>query len=225
MLRASVNAQILHLLTTQRTARNHPLDCLGQNALWVVTVEDLVRLTLLDPARVAGVPVVGLGLALVQRFVREHHGVVTVRSQLGEGTTLVVSIPEASARRDGQRMIVAVLENEDEAAPMFEAVGAEVKRFQTARQLLSFLGTSTLDLIVVDFLVKDMPFDAFMEGLAVRNEGPDVPVVMITRMTDSFISHNIRIHGYLSRPIQRGNVEALVTQLEVARRHSLEEQV
>ena len=167
----------------------------------------------------------GLGLALVQRFVREHHGVVTVRSQLGEGTTLVVSIPEASARRDGQRMIVAVLENEDEAAPMFEAVGAEVKRFQTARQLLSFLGTSTLDLIVVDFLVKDMPFDAFMEGLAVRNEGPDVPVVMITRMTDSFISHNIRIHGYLSRPIQRGNVEALVTQLEVARRHSLEEQV
>jgi PAS domain S-box-containing protein len=166
----------------------------------------------------------GLGLALVQRFVREHRGIVTVRSQLGEGTTFVVSVPEASAGKDGQRLLVAVLENEDEAAPMFEALGAEVKRFPTARQLLSFLGTSTLDLIVVDFLVKDMPFDAFMEGLVERNEGPDVPVVMITRMTDSFISHNVRIHGYLSRPIQRGHVEALMTQLEATRRHALEDQ-
>jgi PAS domain S-box-containing protein len=165
----------------------------------------------------------GLGLALVQRFVREHHGVVTVRSQLGEGTSLVVSIPEASAGRDERILLVAVLENEDEAAPMFEALGAEVKRFPTARQFLSFLGTSTLDLIVVDFLVKDMPFDAFMEGLVERNEGPDVPVVMITRMTDSFLSHSVRIHGYLSRPIQRADVEALMTQLRETRRRPMED--
>ena len=65
MLRTGVDAQVLHLLTAQRTARDHALDRLGQHALGVVTIEDLVRRTLLDPAGVAGVPVVGLGIALV----------------------------------------------------------------------------------------------------------------------------------------------------------------
>jgi hypothetical protein len=162
----------------------------------------------------------GLGLALVQRFVREHGGKVTVQSQVGEGTTFVVSIPEASTDGERPRFVIAVLENEDEAAPMFEALGAEVKRFTTARQLLSFLGTTTIDLMVVDFLVKDMPFDAFLESLAELNEGPDVPVVMVHRMMDSLITHSVRIHAYLSHPIQRLQVESLLIELDFASHHS-----
>ena len=65
VLRTGVDAQVLHLLTAQRTARDHALDRLGQHALGVVTVEDLVHGALLDPTGVAGVPVVGLGIALV----------------------------------------------------------------------------------------------------------------------------------------------------------------
>lgn len=155
----------------------------------------------------------GLGLALVQRFVGEHGGTVSVRSKKDEGTTFVVSIPEAREGEDTDRLVVSVLENQNEAAPIFEALGAEVKRFPTGRQLLSFLQASHVDLIVVDFLVTDMPFEAFMDQLSELNETLNVPVVMITRMTDSLICHNVRIYDYLSRPVKPEQVENLLLRL------------
>jgi signal transduction histidine kinase len=42
--------------------------------------------------RLAGV---GLGLAIVKRIVDAHHGAVTVRSQVGVGTTFVIDLPPA----------------------------------------------------------------------------------------------------------------------------------
>jgi PAS domain S-box-containing protein len=164
----------------------------------------------------------GLGLALVQRFVREHGGTVNVQSQEGQGTTFVVAIPEDIEGTDNQRLVVAVLENDDEAARAFERVGSEVKRFPTGRQFLSFLEQASVDLIVVDFLVNDMPFDTFMDALTDINEATNVPVVMITRMTDSLISHNVRIYGHLSRPIQPEQVERLIARLVEERNNNLE---
>ena len=134
----------------------------------------------------------------------------------------MVAIPEDIEGMDNQRLVVAVFENDDEAATAFERVGSEVKRFDTGRQFLSFLENVSVDLIVVDFLVNDMPFDTFMESLAEINEATNVPVVMITRMTDSLISHNVRIYGYLSRPIQVEQVEQVIARLAEDRNHNLE---
>jgi hypothetical protein len=55
---AGVNAQILHLATTEWATRDHALDGLLKNALREAAFDDLASRTLLDAARITGVPVV-----------------------------------------------------------------------------------------------------------------------------------------------------------------------
>src|SRR5690606_4690082 len=62
MAGAGVNAQIAHLPPPERTAWHHPLDGLENHPLRMATSEALTLRSLLDPGRMAGVPVV---LALV----------------------------------------------------------------------------------------------------------------------------------------------------------------
>src|SRR5690554_3497006 len=54
VLCTSVNAQVLHLTTAERAARDHALDCLLDDALREAAFEDLASRALLDAARVAG---------------------------------------------------------------------------------------------------------------------------------------------------------------------------
>ena len=48
-----------------------------------------------DPARTSSIQGSGLGLSLVQWIAAQHHGVVTVQSRLGEGSTFSVTLPIA----------------------------------------------------------------------------------------------------------------------------------
>lgn len=50
-----------------------------------------------DPSRSKASGGTGLGLAIVSELVKLHHGKITVRSALGRGTTVVISLPSAPA--------------------------------------------------------------------------------------------------------------------------------
>jgi hypothetical protein len=65
MLGAIVEMQRAHLVTAQRTARDHPLDRLFEHALGEAALEHLARTDLLDAAGIAGVLVVDLVLQLL----------------------------------------------------------------------------------------------------------------------------------------------------------------
>src|SRR5215467_13762333 len=64
VLGAGIDVEIAHLLTAERTARNHAFDRLLDDALGETALEDLTRGTLLDMADIAGVLVIDLVLAL-----------------------------------------------------------------------------------------------------------------------------------------------------------------
>ena len=62
---ALVDLEVGHLLAAERTARNHALHGLLDHTLRILAVQDLALGTALDPARVTGVPVEDVGVALV----------------------------------------------------------------------------------------------------------------------------------------------------------------
>ena len=57
---AGIDAQVLHLAAAKRTARNHALDSLFDDAFRETALDDLARSAFLDAAGIAGVPVVDL---------------------------------------------------------------------------------------------------------------------------------------------------------------------
>jgi two-component system sensor histidine kinase SenX3 len=48
----------------------------------------------------ADVPGTGLGLALVREIAELHHGSVSVRSEVGQGSTFTLRIPRKEARKE-----------------------------------------------------------------------------------------------------------------------------
>jgi signal transduction histidine kinase len=50
-----------------------------------------------DPSRTSSIEGAGLGLSLVQWIVERHGGSIGVESQVGAGTTFLVSLPRSSA--------------------------------------------------------------------------------------------------------------------------------
>src|SRR5690606_17253159 len=64
MVSTGVDAQVLHLTAAERTARDHALNSLLENALREAAFEDLASSALLDAASVTGVPVILLVLVL-----------------------------------------------------------------------------------------------------------------------------------------------------------------
>ena len=45
----------------------------------------------------------GLGLSIVYQIVRDHNGVINVRSREGEGTTITVDLPKETAALDSEQ--------------------------------------------------------------------------------------------------------------------------
>src|SRR5579875_1668914 len=57
MARPGVDPEVAHLLASERSARDHPLNRLVDCPLRMLAAEDLAHRALLDAARIAGVPV------------------------------------------------------------------------------------------------------------------------------------------------------------------------
>src|SRR5476651_190384 len=64
MVRPGIDAQVLHLRAAERTAGDHALDGLDQDALGKAAFEALAQGLALDAAGMAGVPVEDLALGL-----------------------------------------------------------------------------------------------------------------------------------------------------------------
>jgi signal transduction histidine kinase/CheY-like chemotaxis protein len=184
----------------------------------------------------------GLGLSQVYGFAKQSGGTVEIISQVGKGTSVVVSLPRSTqqpvadprsvgerrieSRRSDARGFVLLVEDSDEVAAlvteMVEELGYEVTRVASAQAALGALANGRrIDLVFSDIM---MPGDMNGVGLAreIRNRRSQLPVVLTSGYAEPALrdaeAEGLRVLG---KPYRLDELErALSAALESVHRHS-----
>ena len=137
----------------------------------------------------------GLGLSMVHGLVSQLGGGMTIRSKLGEGTTVDLFLPlvchdasaplanvDASPELGAQRGRVLLVDDElivrESTAEMLRELGFEVDEAQDAAQALRLLEARLPDLVVTDHL---MPRTTGAQlACLIRELDPSIPILIIS---------------------------------------------
>ena len=179
----------------------------------------------------------GLGLAIVQRLVQLMQGEISVRSEPGAGTVVLVSLPlhaaseycfpqdvaknaEVAAAR-GLRILLA----EDEAInqlamrTLLEKAGHHVSIAQNGQEVLDFLRKENFDCVLMDV---QMPLMSGVEATRRIRSSPelegskDIPIIALTAHAmsgdrESFLQAGM--DDYLSKPVSLEELAKAITKL------------
>mgnify|MGYP003694298523 CR=1 FL=1 len=176
----------------------------------------------------------GLGLALTRHLAEMHGGSVGVRSTPGVGSVFHLVLPRRlgavapRARPVGEPPVapstdaptVLVIEDDGadqtQLAQVLRSAGYQVEFAGTAQRALQLTAARRYDAITLDLLLPDR------SGLEVLNElrasGPnrDVPVVVITMVSETAPLAGFVVSDVLAKPIRRHEVNAALRRLAAA---------
>lgn len=167
----------------------------------------------------------GLGLATVQKLVKQYSGHLELHSQEGEGTTFVVRLPASSVgapkaaqtespRLDGAQREVLVVDDERSVCAILEKVlkqlGFRVCTANSSREAIEVMEAkqSSLSLVITDIMMPGGSAVKFL--LRLREVVPELPVLAISGMPDSTTMEalgDLQVPNFLAKPF---NVESLV---------------
>ena len=137
----------------------------------------------------------GLGLAIAYRTIANHDGIITVTSELGVGSSFVVSLPIAGnldkSPRLGQEreflhnlkaLNIMIVEDDEHLREslkvLLELHGARVESVANGKEALKILEIVSLDLIVLDLVLPEMSGEEFLSEMEERKI--KIPVLIMT---------------------------------------------
>jgi len=184
----------------------------------VVTIADSgtgmsedVRTRIFEPFfTTKGVRGSGLGLVVSKTMVERHGGRISVESEIGRGTTFVLSFApvepakESSSSTDvpAPRPSRVLLVEDDQhmrdlLAKMLSHDRHTVTACRSGREAIALLGTETFDIVLTDLV---MPLaDGWDVAQATRKAQPMVPVILITGTSQRFSEAELRARGVSAR--------------------------
>jgi PAS domain S-box-containing protein len=161
----------------------------------------------------------GMGLAVVHGIVKSHGGMITVKSELNQGTTFDVYLPVVSKARSQEkkgpnppipRGSETVLYVDDEPFQIeigkeaLERLGYTVVAHASSIKALELFRESPMafDLVITDMTMPDMTGDLLaMEMMNIR---PDIPIIICTGYSERLSEESAEamgIRGFILKPI------------------------
>jgi PAS domain S-box-containing protein len=169
----------------------------------------------------------GLGLSVVHGIVKEYGGEITVRSELGRGTTFAIYLPAHERPREergsvtdedlprGNGELILLVDDEgllsDAIARIVERLGYRPAQFRHSVAALSAFRKepAAYDALVTDLTMPELTgTDLIREVRAIRAE---LPVVLVSGSTGSVSPEELRelgVHELLSKPLSFGTLAA-----------------
>jgi CheY-like chemotaxis protein len=139
----------------------------------------------------------GLGLSQVHGFAYQADGLVGLASELGEGTTVTISLPRdksgilsarsPGAASSGSGTILLVEDNPDVAAAtagLLEQLSYAVRWVSNAEEALAEIDGDGIDLVFSD-IVMPGKMDGLALAQAIREKYPRLPILLATGYSDA----------------------------------------
>jgi CheY-like chemotaxis protein len=137
----------------------------------------------------------GLGLSMVIGIVQRHQGTLDIKSQSGEGTTFIISLPVADAAESGedvraqddkaetsQALRLLVVDDEQPIrtllATLLKREGHNVVTATEGNNALRLFKEQPFDLVITDKAMPEMNGDQLAK--AVKKVSPRMPVILLT---------------------------------------------
>jgi GAF domain-containing protein/CheY-like chemotaxis protein len=178
----------------------------------------------------------GLGLAITKHFCEMLGGEVSLQSEPGKGSTFTILIPvRASPGSEAQAPAVGTLSPEEGSAPLILIIDDD----PTARDLLKTTlrkegwrvaeadgGEIGLELarqirptaITLDIMMPGMDGWSVLTSLKSDPELAQIPVIIVTVITDRGIALSLGANDFMTKPIERGQLAAILNRLLSDRR-------
>ncbi|MGQ9920518.1 MAG: PAS domain-containing hybrid sensor histidine kinase/response regulator, partial [Desulfobacca sp.] len=176
----------------------------------------------------------GLGLTMVYSIIKQHGGVITVTSQLGQGTTFFIYLPAAArivdqAATDGETLVpghgrILVLEDEPGVrtimGKMLAKLGYEPVFGQEGREILDLYTTACRQHQNFAAVILDLTIPGGMGGLEtcqkLREQDPQVRAIVSSGYADDPVLADYHAYGFvaaLAKPYRLNELSQVLHQV------------